>query len=305
MLTRAARSPFYLFLFLSITFAQDSVFWGTWVNPPASIGPTIDYSTHPVYTVGQTTELHWITVYSNYSIALWQQHPGGGWATLGPIIYQTFEPSNDLFNWSVSPLRFNLSDSDIFFLWLYPGVATEQGSDAPKDRPSITSHYFNVTVEEKAVPPASSSSTSVPSSPSVSVITTSVSVVAPSATEITSTKTPSLGHSSALSSGAWAGVGVGVAFLALIFLGGGTLWYRRRKKQRSQPTVQPQVPGHSELPAWGTRESVVPMKQRAPAEAAGWKSPVEMDEGADSGRFSNWRRHPEQPVPMSPRELPG
>lgn len=43
----------------------------------------------PCHVVGETTELQWMTVYSNYSVALWQQHPGGGWATLGPVIYRT------------------------------------------------------------------------------------------------------------------------------------------------------------------------------------------------------------------------
>lgn len=73
----------------SAVFAEDTTPWGDWFNPPRSIGPTLDYSTNPVYVIGDTTQLDWTTVYRNYSIALWQQNPGGGWATLGPVIYRT------------------------------------------------------------------------------------------------------------------------------------------------------------------------------------------------------------------------
>lgn len=78
-----------LLLIIPTVSSEDTTPWGDWFNPPRSLGPTVDYSTNPVYVVGDTTELHWTTVYSNYSIALWQQNPGGVYATLGPVIYRT------------------------------------------------------------------------------------------------------------------------------------------------------------------------------------------------------------------------
>ncbi|RKU44634.1 hypothetical protein DL546_007401 [Coniochaeta pulveracea] len=119
--------------FVTVARSADVSSPAQWLNPPNSIGPTTDYSTNPVYIVGETTELHWTTVYTNYSIALWQEDRSGSWAKLGPIIYQTFTASNDLFNWSVSSFQFNLSESNVFFLWLYPGASTKQGSDEPTE----------------------------------------------------------------------------------------------------------------------------------------------------------------------------
>jgi hypothetical protein len=68
---------------------------------------------------------------------------------------ETFTPSNDIFNWSVSSFQFDLSQSNVFFLWLYPDASTEQGTDEPKE--SVTSRYFNITALGNVAKPDSSS----------------------------------------------------------------------------------------------------------------------------------------------------
>jgi hypothetical protein len=61
---------------------------GEWFNPPDSPHrhDAQTLSQNPVYVVGETVELHWTTIYPNYTIALWQSYPPNA-ATRGPIIY--------------------------------------------------------------------------------------------------------------------------------------------------------------------------------------------------------------------------
>lgn len=46
------------------------------------------------------------------------------------------------FEWPVQVYNFDLSESNVFLLWLHSGTSSEQGLD---DGLSVTSHYFNIT----------------------------------------------------------------------------------------------------------------------------------------------------------------
>jgi hypothetical protein len=46
-----------------------------------------------VFRIGETQTIKWRTTLLNFTIALWQQTPGGGGATLGPILIRVLTSS--------------------------------------------------------------------------------------------------------------------------------------------------------------------------------------------------------------------
>ncbi|OIW25307.1 hypothetical protein CONLIGDRAFT_691213 [Coniochaeta ligniaria NRRL 30616] len=275
-----------LVLALSIrTVSSDDNPAGTWFNPPGC------YCPNPVYAVGETIELHWATPYPNYSIALWQSFPPGA-ATLGPIIYrmfdhhvretalgpvltssrpETFQSTNGFFNWSVSPVEFNLSVSNVFFFWLF-SLTSPQGTQHPKD-PSLSSHYFNLTEPEEAVTTAFSPSASSSTTASSTYVSASVS------SSPNTTTNPTGEQAGSLSSGVSAGIGLGITIAVICLIAGALWWYRRqRRKRRLGLTSQPQTINHFELPACLNQKPVELMQQNAElAEAGGQMSPIELE----------------------------
>jgi hypothetical protein len=69
---------------------DDSKDAGQFFNPPDSLGSTHNYSTNLVYTIGKPQTIKFTTVYSHYSINLWQQNIGEDSATQGPSIFSMF-----------------------------------------------------------------------------------------------------------------------------------------------------------------------------------------------------------------------
>jgi hypothetical protein len=63
--------------------AADSI--GFFVNPPAGTDQN-DLTTNPVWNQGDTQTIEWVTIFSNWSITLWQQSLSGGSAAEGPGI---------------------------------------------------------------------------------------------------------------------------------------------------------------------------------------------------------------------------
>jgi hypothetical protein len=72
---------------VSFVFAQSV---GTFFNPPAAVKNQPDFSTNPVWTVGETEAIQWTTTYLNYTIALWQQILDEDAALRGPSIFAIF-----------------------------------------------------------------------------------------------------------------------------------------------------------------------------------------------------------------------
>jgi hypothetical protein len=83
-----------LFVFLAKLVASDqpSLAVGRFFNPPDAPESPAPFSTNPVWTIGEVQTIKFTTVYPNYTIALWQQNLGGGFANLGPILFREFLP---------------------------------------------------------------------------------------------------------------------------------------------------------------------------------------------------------------------
>jgi hypothetical protein len=219
----------------------------------------------------------------------------------------TSKPSSTILKWPVYPSQFDLTVSNIFFLLLYPDISPGDVLEIPQDRSSIVSHYFNISeannieTSSTATPPASISN-SASASVSVLVSTTYISVSSTGTVPtLASSGGTAPGHGSAVSPGAWAGIGIGAALLGIIAITAIILWRRRRNRNRLQPQVQPQVLGHSELSGWGERKVLAPTERRWPAEPPAGKIPVDLGDTERSDQF----RAPAEPFRVSLRELPG
>ncbi|KAI2782917.1 hypothetical protein F4815DRAFT_442905 [Daldinia loculata] len=256
---------------------QDSLKVGKFFNPPNALDGPTDYSTNPVWTLGEIQTIKFTTTYSNYTIDLWQESRDGGSASAGPSIFQTRSGAVTQFDWSVQAFEFDLSNFDVFFLWLSP-----LQSDDPNPL-SVTSRYFNITrapasttTSSSSTSASGSSSTSPPSS-SATQSTTSLPIVSPTAN-------PDNG----LSAGASAGIGVGAALVVIALVAGGFFLWRRRRNSNNYQTPAAAAaatgPNHNddlpEMPE-GTQLSA----QKPPL------YPVELE----SGGYPPQYYHPERP----------
>ncbi|KAI0122161.1 hypothetical protein F4814DRAFT_200711 [Daldinia grandis] len=218
---------------------QDSLKVGKFFNPPNALDGPTDYATNPVWTLGEIQTIKFTTTYSNYTIDLWQQSREGDSASAGPSIFQTRSGAVTQFDWSVQAFEFDLSNFDVFFLWLSP-----LQSDDPNPL-SVTSRYFNIT-RAPASTSTSSSSTSASGSSSTSPPSSSATQSSTSLPAVSPTANPDNG----LSAGASAGIGVGAALVVLALVAGGFfLWRRRRNSNNYQaPTAAAAAtgPNHSD-----------------------------------------------------------
>ncbi|KAJ2996243.1 hypothetical protein NUW58_g1043 [Xylaria curta] len=204
---------------------------GQFFNPPdANKGEET-----PVYYLGKTQTIKFTTIYPNYAINLWQENPGGGSAVRGPAIFSTEGGAVTQFDWQVQAYQFDLSVSDVFFLWLTSTSKNEDGSDPE----SVSSHYFKIS---SAPDPSSTTSTSTHSS-NPTAVTTKTSATG------TSTSLPPIATSSdipvspsGLDTGAKAGIGVGVGLAVLAGLVLAFLFFRCSRKRRGyRAPHQPQA----------------------------------------------------------------
>ncbi|CAJ2507257.1 Uu.00g084430.m01.CDS01 [Anthostomella pinea] len=216
---------------------QDSLKVGKFFNPPnADAEPTTDFSSNPVWTIGDTQSIKYTTVYQNYTIALWQQNIGQGSATLGPVIFQTINGAVTQFDWSVQLFQFDLAPSNVFYLLL----STTSG---PEGALAVSSHYFNITQES----PVSSSMSATATTSSVVGASTSPTVSPTTITSISATASSMPvgmpGASSGLGGGAKAGIGVGAALGALAIIAAAVFLFRRSRAKRKGVEA---VPGGGE-----------------------------------------------------------
>ncbi|KAL7626955.1 hypothetical protein AAE478_003730 [Parahypoxylon ruwenzoriense] len=246
--------------------AQESLAVGRFFNPPNALAkPSLNFSTNPVWTIGAVETIKFTTVYSNYTINLWQQHQNGASATIGPTIFQTEFGAVTQFDWSVQVFEFDLRTSNVFFLWL-ESLVEGDGDDEPL---SVTSHFFNIT--------ADSVNSNVSSSASSSTVTTTTATAScgevPCSNSITATTSSTYSSpqeaSPSLNTGAQAGIGIGAALVGLFAAAGAYFLIQRSRRKRGDEN------GDAEL------EMRVPKEEQGEEQ---WRKqlsqyPIELDTG--------------------------
>ncbi|KAI0184541.1 hypothetical protein EV127DRAFT_486010 [Xylaria flabelliformis] len=214
---------------------------GQFFNPPKAVEGTHDYSTNPVYLLGETQTIKFTTGYSNYSINLWQEILGQGAASKGQGIFSTENGAVTQFDWQVQVYQFDLSASSVFFLWLTSSTLNSDGTEPM----SVTSHYFNISSNPS--PSGSSSSTSsstrtdLPTQLSTSSLLPTTTTTTTSLPIATSSQNPAPGG---LNTGAKAGIGVGASLAGVAIITLSWLLFRRSKQKHSY--TAPDYPQASE-----------------------------------------------------------
>jgi hypothetical protein len=192
------------------------------VNPGLK-GPLQTIFATPAWSVGSTQTIKWRTNYENFTITLWQQDPDFEESAIGlGLLYSwPFQFSIDAqkltppqakaneFDWVMQTFDFDLSESNVFFLWLAkPGIE------------GITSQYFNITEESTSL--TSKSSTASSSSTASRASSSAASTESSAAASISASRTPAAvqatnsgpapPENSSMSSGTKIGFDVGVGF---------------------------------------------------------------------------------------------
>jgi hypothetical protein len=80
--TKMRLAAFLLAVVVDSVAAQSA---GFFLNPPVGTNQN-NFAFDPVWILGETQTIQWTTIFSNYSITLWQQNLAGGSATAGPAI---------------------------------------------------------------------------------------------------------------------------------------------------------------------------------------------------------------------------
>ncbi|KAI1162267.1 hypothetical protein F5B18DRAFT_625260 [Nemania serpens] len=220
------RALLWLALAIFLPVATSASKSGQFFVPPEP-GPNQDYTENSRYVIGETRRIKFTTTFRDYTINLWQQSLTQSAATKGPAIFSVPDGAVTEFDWLVQLYQFDLSDSNVFFLWL------NSSSDSSL---LFSSHYFNITDQ------TSTSSTPTPSSSTASkssLTLTRPSTTSPSPSSTTSptppsTPTPTLPPPNVLSTGAQAGIGVGAALAGLAAIIIAVVFYRRSRQQRSR-----------------------------------------------------------------------
>ncbi|KAI1774903.1 hypothetical protein F4818DRAFT_55245 [Hypoxylon cercidicola] len=203
-------APFLAIMVMSMVSAQFS-------NPPPN---------RVTWKIGEVHSIRFKTKFTTFSIALWQQAPGGGSATLGPIVFETTNDASAEFDWLVQTYFFDLETSNVFFFWMFEGATSLQGNQSSSQ---MSSSYFNII---RDFPASSSISTTA---------TTSRALVAetplPTSTYIPAydnQQNDDVKNSGGLSVGAKAGVGVSVSVVSLAAIACIGLYLRHSKRQQGQ-----------------------------------------------------------------------
>ncbi|KAI1124005.1 hypothetical protein F5Y10DRAFT_269548 [Nemania abortiva] len=221
---------------------------GQFFSPPNAVTDTHDYSTNPVYLLGQKQTIKFTTVYQNYKIDLWQQRPYQDAASLGPTVFQTTGGAVTQFDWTVQAYQFDLSYSDMFFFWLSSTSPSTDGSEPQ----SVTSHYFNIT-DDNAAPISSSVTSSSPSTafPSPTEFLSASTPISVPSTTVTTTSTPTGNQtSSGLGAGAQAGIGIGAALAGLAAIIVAFVVYRRWRGRLNHQAPEVDPPQTHANEAW-------------------------------------------------------
>ncbi|KAI1440429.1 hypothetical protein F5Y02DRAFT_422995 [Annulohypoxylon stygium] len=216
------RYPILIILIASLALGQFS-------NPPSSSSELVTWS------IGENQEIKFTVDFSTLSVALWQQAPQGGTASLGPIIFQSTNSKTE-FGWQVQTYDFSLDVSNKFYFWVFEGDSSQQGNLSVK---SQSSPYFFIVNGSASI----SSSTAISTSTSTSTSTTSSSSQ-PTATasqsiagvEPVESGQPVDTHETdgGLSVGAKAGIGISASIVGIAAIFGAGFCFRRLKRHQQQ-----------------------------------------------------------------------
>jgi len=172
-------------------------------------GPNKDYSANPSCSIGQTISFTRDVGPEDAELSLWQDtnlsEPRAGGMT---VIEESM--SVEKYTWTVSYGDSDPNYNNVYYLRLRKGDVETR------------SHYFNITEpsEESPTTTASSTKTSAPTS---------------SAEPQTTTETVTSDDGGGLSTGAIAGIAVGVVAGVLILAGGlGWMWWARKKRNQEE-----------------------------------------------------------------------
>ncbi|KAI1422712.1 hypothetical protein F5Y12DRAFT_597495 [Xylaria sp. FL1777] len=197
------------------------------------------YAGNSRWPLGSTQVVAFSTPWEEYRLEFWQQSTRGDSAKLSSQ-FSYNQIADDIipqsFQWTVQTYEFVLSNSPIFFFWLF---------DATDSRLNQSSAYFNITVDT-SVPASWSSSRALASSPTFTLSAASTVLITTSnifSGVISSSTAPSSSLGTAdtskwLSAGAMAGIGVGASVGGiLVFSIVGFMYVKRKRLQgeRQQP----------------------------------------------------------------------
>ncbi|KAI1288912.1 hypothetical protein F5Y03DRAFT_378957 [Xylaria venustula] len=218
------------------------------------------------WPLGSTQVVAFSTPWEEYRVEFWQQSLAGGSArrssqfsyiqTAGQQIPQSFQ-------WTVQTYELQLSNSPVFFFWLFNTTDLSKTQQA--------SAYFNITIDEDTPSSKTFSTTltSLPTSMLSGVLTASPTTPTNSSASTSSTPTPTFSDtedaSTGISTGAKAGIGLGASLGGLLVLVIAGLLYLKKNRLRGQrqqpPELQdPQALGYS----IGSPETAVSMSLYTP-----------------------------------------
>jgi hypothetical protein len=202
------------------------------ITPPR-FGSNQDFTNNPSYVIGSTLEIQWDTGRPEYAITLWQQSitekSASGGSNEG-IIYSKARVTPEIgsYNWTVSPLTFDMNKSNVYFF--------AANNDTGSIGGAFLSHYFNITAGPKDDGEDAASITSSATSTATSTLSsasTTIPAVPASATASgqpgTSTATASLSRTDKIALGM--GLGLAIPLLVLFFA---IMFYLRRQRRRTR-----------------------------------------------------------------------
>ncbi|KAI1752797.1 hypothetical protein F4782DRAFT_530283 [Xylaria castorea] len=248
----------FLFSLLSLTHGKDAGF----ISPTYQHSSGVAYGANSRWPLGSTQIVAFSTTWNEYRLEFWQQDLVSGARKSSKFNY-TQTAGNELpqsFQWTVQTYELQLSNSPIFFFWLYNN-----------DNSSLqqSSAYFNITIDGISSASASPSSGLTSMSSVLTGSTTTSNVLSSASTSTTPISSPSStpDTSKGLSTGAAAGIGVGAA-LGGILLGITGLLYWKRKRPRTGRQRRSELPDSQPMGySVGSPKLVIPTSRHNPKPA--------------------------------------
>jgi hypothetical protein len=200
-------------------------------NTPPPFGSNGNFTNNPSYVIGSTLEIKWYATRPEYAITLWHQSVTEEAAYGGSdeaVVYSKarITPEAGAFNWTVSPLVFDLNKSHVFFFAANNKTNSIGGA--------FLSHYFNLTMKATEDPEDGPSSLTVTSTSTHSATAAgtnsagAVSAIASAEVEASNATAP-LGRTAKIA----LGVGLGLAIPLLVVFFAIMFYLRRQRRQRT------------------------------------------------------------------------
>ncbi|KAI1655192.1 hypothetical protein F4813DRAFT_368025 [Daldinia decipiens] len=206
---------------LLLIFAIASLALAQFSNPPPG---------RVTWKVGDIQSISFKTKFKKFSVALWQEAPQGGSATLGPILFQTVNNAATQFTWLVQAYDFDLNVSSVFFFWMFEGDPSFQGN---RSTPQMSSAFFKLSNNATV----SNATQTTPPSTSIGQEPLSPTNLDPPAGSSQGEDVQK--HSNGLSAGAKAGIGISVSITGLAIITCIGLYIRKLKKQDHHVADEP------------------------------------------------------------------